>query len=205
MKLFTILILFCSLNAFSQSTDEDTLNQGECWNVEYLYSKDFKLRKYRIEIQYLNKVEFVLIRKCLVADSFSLFNNAMLFGRKGNSNEMTITPEEQAFLDSNNLVFDVNHPVQPKLMQSLLSQPNIECFVDYSTESIAKSTLPINLYFEIRSKFQKLIEHTPKSDGEGIFTSEFCTIGCEGCLPSGELNFEGTFPLFKNLDVMECP
>ena len=205
MRLFTFLFFIYSFNATAQNADSDTLNQGECWNIEYQYLNDFGLKKRRLEIQYLNETEFILTSKCLAADSFTVLNSALLFGRRDNPNDTTLTSVELNLLDSNNITLDELLPMQEKVYKLLVDQPNLYIHLQYSIESTTEKSYPMNLYYELQVGLKELLEKSSKSGGTGIFSSSFCTLGCEGCFELNEVEFNGLFQLSENLNLIRCP
>ena len=149
MKLFLYLLICTAFPTAAQHPDADTLNLGECWNIDYHYDSDLDQKKYRLEIQYINEDEFLIKYSCLVADSFSIFNHARFLGRRDNPNDTTLLASELAFLETNKLHFDVLQPFNAELLKKIDAQPNILYFLHYSTSSVSEVTFPRERYDEL--------------------------------------------------------
>lgn len=202
MKLLLFIFVFISLQVMSQNRHVASLNQGECWNMDYRYNDDLNLKKFRIEIEYLDEREFFVRHICMVVDSFTIFNKAAFFGRKDNPDDTTLLNSELAVLATNKLDLNVSLPFNLELFRTVDSLPNIECYLHYSEVYVIEKLLPMKRYKELRKVYKKELNESSIGSVQGFFESTFCTMGCEGCYVEDEIMFSGQFRMTKKLESL---
>lgn len=186
----------------AQDQHANSLNHGECWNIDYRYNDDLNLKKYRIEIQYLSESEFMVRHICMVADSFSIFNKAAFLGRNDNPDDTTLLNSELAILETNKLDLNVSLPFNLELFRTVDSLLTIDCYLHYSELYVTEKSLPMKRYKELRKEYKKEVNESSIGSVQGFLESTFCTIGCEGCYVEGESMFNGQFRMAKKLESL---